>query len=468
MIEASKYSPRNEFPELILNDDQGIDLILLRKDAHLDYETLFDELCEEFESEAGLYVYRADKNKINDIEQFYQSLYQFLFKAPLSQDFEMAEMLEILEDELGEQQICIVAAEDFDNFPVALRKAFLELIIVTDSFKLLISVDKEFNLKTQSERLWSVLKTRCTEIDFQNNSKMLVDASSDIEHEYDDVSIKINIDEEEFNEEVENRALKKNSKDESISAWYKMIPRIHLLAAVIVAVLLLLLWRMDVKTEKVETIELNFDSSAFVDQVENNISANQNQHLESIEDSSAYQEQIASDVMSGNQIVDSESNTVAAQAVVIENRIDSVSAQKAEEKPVTNRSITEAEAKPIAPVATVKSAAVKPAAIPRQIDWSPYQSDKWISGLSKNYFTLQLMASHEEQGIRDFLGKHGVNSQYAVYSTQKDGRDWHVVIYGTYQTREFADAARKNLPSYLKNLNPWIRSLADVQKSIQK
>jgi len=447
MIETSRRSHRNEFPDLIINGDQDIDLILIRKEGGLDYSALFNELCEEFSGDRDLYLYRADKNKINDIEQFYQSLYQFLFGVPLSRDFEMAEMLEILEDEVGESHSCIIAAEDFDDFPAVLKKAFLELIIVTDSFKLLISVDQDFDLKSQSERLWSVLKTRCTEIDFGNTRIFVDDDDADDGRKDEDVFISIDVDEDDFSDDVDEPVQhKRKSESGNISPWYNMIPKLHLLAALFVAVLLLLLWRMDFKAEKVETLEVNFDSKAFVDPLEESIPVENEQVLEADgELLSEYEEQkVLTSAGSEIQVVQMET---ASQELIVE--------PKAEVIPKIATPVVKSEVKPELKVAKKKT------------DWSPYQSDKWISGINKNYFTLQLMASHEEKGIRDFLGKHGVNSQYAVYTTQKDGRDWHVVIYGIYQTREFADEARKNLPPYLKTLNPWIRSMADVQKSIQ-
>lgn len=468
MKDTLKHSNRNEFPDIII-DDHEIDLIMVRKKSNLDYGALFEELCDEVSNEKSLYVFRVDKNKIENIEQLYQSLYLFLFKVPLSRDFEMAEMLEILEDEVGELHTCVVAVEDFDSFPLALRKSFLELIIVTDSFKLLISVEKDFDLKEQSERLWSVLKSRCTEINFGSSDMATDNNDYDDQHEEENFSINIKADEDDFNEEVDNHSQQQESKagKTPISPWYNMVPRYHLAAAVILAVLMLFLWQMDFSTKKAETVtvEVELDRSAFIEDVEQ--SAETSQEFESGEvDLSAQQ----GNVSATNEI---SASGITQDPMLAETLVESVPVDKPAEAVQKADLTTQAKVEPKVAAKAEPKPAPKPVPKPavkvakKKIDWSPYQSNKWISELNKNYFTLQLMATHEEKGIRDFLKKNGVNSQYAVYTTQKDGRDWHVVIYGTYQTREAADQARTNLPSYLKSLNPWIRTVADVQKSVR-
>ena len=87
--------------------------------------------------------------------------------------------------------------------------------------------------------------------------------------------------------------------------------------------------------------------------------------------------------------------------------------------------------------------------------------------MSPSYYTLQLMGSNEANGIRRFLKENGVNSKYAVYTSVKNNKAWHVIIYGVYESHDFAEQARSDLPDYLKKFSPWIRSIKGVQKSLK-
>jgi DamX protein len=89
-------------------------------------------------------------------------------------------------------------------------------------------------------------------------------------------------------------------------------------------------------------------------------------------------------------------------------------------------------------------------------------------GQSAGNFTVQLFGSHDRQAAERFKEGSKVKERLAVYRTGRDGKDWYVVVAGSYGSRDAAQRAIQNLPPELKRSNPWPRSLASVQDSIRQ
>lgn len=94
--------------------------------------------------------------------------------------------------------------------------------------------------------------------------------------------------------------------------------------------------------------------------------------------------------------------------------------------------------------------------------------ETWLLGQSAGNFTVQLFGSHDRQAADRFKEGSKVKERLAVYRTSRDGKDWFVVVAGSYGSREAAQRAIQNLPPELKRSNPWPRSLASVQDSIRQ
>jgi|GEM_PF-756198 len=89
---------------------------------------------------------------------------------------------------------------------------------------------------------------------------------------------------------------------------------------------------------------------------------------------------------------------------------------------------------------------------------------KWPAG----GYTLQLLGARSEASVVNFLNKMPNSQHMYYYQTKLKNRPWNVVIYGQYQSRSAAKTAIAKLPAELRKLNPWIKSIASVQKSIKK
>jgi septal ring-binding cell division protein DamX len=86
--------------------------------------------------------------------------------------------------------------------------------------------------------------------------------------------------------------------------------------------------------------------------------------------------------------------------------------------------------------------------------------------LNPDHFTVQLVAAYNPAVIERVANDHGLTGKLAHYTWKYQGRDWNVLLYGDFPTRELALAARRELPDEIKAFGPWIRRLAWVQRQL--
>ena len=99
----------------------------------------------------------------------------------------------------------------------------------------------------------------------------------------------------------------------------------------------------------------------------------------------------------------------------------------------------------------------------------PFRGDEgWLLGQAPENYTVQLFGSHDRQAAERFKETHRVKDRLATYRTNRDGKDWYVVVTGSYTSRDAAQRAIQALPAEVKRNNPWPRNLASVQDSIRQ
>ena len=84
-----------------------------------------------------------------------------------------------------------------------------------------------------------------------------------------------------------------------------------------------------------------------------------------------------------------------------------------------------------------------------------------------NHYTVQIMGSRSETNVQEFSSQKlsAFNSGYFETRYQED--PWYVVVVGTYASRDEASAALVGLPAAIREMEPWIRNLGDIQASIR-
>ncbi len=113
--------------------------------------------------------------------------------------------------------------------------------------------------------------------------------------------------------------------------------------------------------------------------------------------------------------------------------------------------------------ASFRVTAAKPdSAIPVQL-WD----SAWISRQPPRHLTLQLLASGQKGNIEKFVKRHGLTNMTVAFETRRERKPLYVLILGSYPDRAQASLAATQLPTSLKNVKPWIRDFASIQKQLK-
>ncbi len=101
----------------------------------------------------------------------------------------------------------------------------------------------------------------------------------------------------------------------------------------------------------------------------------------------------------------------------------------------------------------------------RQVKLSGFEQ-QLLSYPAQNY-AVQVMGSRSADGIRRFLDSNPGLGSGGYFATTYQGQPWYVVVSGQFADRSSAEDAIAALPDAVRELKPWVRSLADIQASIR-
>ena len=127
--------------------------------------------------------------------------------------------------------------------------------------------------------------------------------------------------------------------------------------------------------------------------------------------------------------------------------------------PVTREVAAVATSTPAAPATRAVSPATGNAA-------AGSSQQERILALPANQFTLQVLGASSRANVEQFVQRHAA-SALLWYETRNNGNPWFVVIQGAYTSRESARSALPGLPAELRDQQPWVRSLEEVQTDIR-
>ncbi len=132
-------------------------------------------------------------------------------------------------------------------------------------------------------------------------------------------------------------------------------------------------------------------------------------------------------------------------------------------KPLVVKSESDAQARPGAtalppPVTTIAVQKKEPDGVSGKV-----LGQSWIRGQGDTHYTIQIMASIDPRAVERLLAAHPQLSsrQLARFEKLQDGKRLHVLITGSYATRQQAEGAAAALPA---KLDPWIRDFAGIKQ----
>ncbi|MHA6492215.1 AAA family ATPase [Pseudomonas borbori] len=88
----------------------------------------------------------------------------------------------------------------------------------------------------------------------------------------------------------------------------------------------------------------------------------------------------------------------------------------------------------------------------------------WYAAQTASHYTLQILGARAQSSAEAFVKEQG--GQYRYFKKQHQGKPLYVVTYGSFATRQAAQAALKNLPAKVQAGKPWPRTFASIRQEI--
>ncbi|MYA68075.1 MAG: AAA family ATPase [Gammaproteobacteria bacterium] len=118
---------------------------------------------------------------------------------------------------------------------------------------------------------------------------------------------------------------------------------------------------------------------------------------------------------------------------------------------------------------TEDAGAVSPSEAPPTAGESPGLSEfeRMLLDTPPDSFTVQIIASTSEEGVRGFIAASQLGEIHGYYETRRRRGPWFVVVDGMYPDWETAMEARAQWAGKLDDLEPWIRRISNVHSEIE-
>ncbi len=90
----------------------------------------------------------------------------------------------------------------------------------------------------------------------------------------------------------------------------------------------------------------------------------------------------------------------------------------------------------------------------------------WVWSQNPSHHTIQLAGSGNEATLKAMMGSLKLPGEMAVVESQRDGKPWYTLIYGSFASKAAAQGTVARLPASLKKSAPWIRTFSALQGEI--
>lgn len=101
-----------------------------------------------------------------------------------------------------------------------------------------------------------------------------------------------------------------------------------------------------------------------------------------------------------------------------------------------------------------------------QVAQDKYKDTAWAWSQDPTHYTVQLAGGRDEKLLEAAMYQDSLPHELAVVLSTRKGRIWYVLIYGSFASRDAADAAIQQLPEKLKRGKPWARRFAIIQSEM--
>jgi DamX protein len=78
------------------------------------------------------------------------------------------------------------------------------------------------------------------------------------------------------------------------------------------------------------------------------------------------------------------------------------------------------------------------------------------------------MGAWDAAEVTEFIDKYSLSGDVATFTSLRNNKPWHVLIYGVYPSRKAALSASNQWPAPLNTIPTWLRRFDSVQKQIRE
>ena len=96
----------------------------------------------------------------------------------------------------------------------------------------------------------------------------------------------------------------------------------------------------------------------------------------------------------------------------------------------------------------------------------PDNQEGWLWSQDPSHYTLQLTAGTDKKAIQAFIKRHHLRGKVAYFHRLRDGKDWYILIHGSYAGHSKAKQAINQLPSAVQKAKPWARSFSAIHAEL--
>ena len=96
----------------------------------------------------------------------------------------------------------------------------------------------------------------------------------------------------------------------------------------------------------------------------------------------------------------------------------------------------------------------------------PDNQEGWLWSQDPSHYTLQLAAGTDKRAIQAFIKRHNLKGKAVFFHRVRDGKDWYILVYGSYSGYSSAKQAIKQLPAAVQKAKPWTRSFSAIHAEL--
>ena len=99
-------------------------------------------------------------------------------------------------------------------------------------------------------------------------------------------------------------------------------------------------------------------------------------------------------------------------------------------------------------------------------DTIPDNQEGWLWSQDPSHYTLQLAAGTDKKAIQAFIKRHRLRGKAVYFHRLRDGKDWYILVHGSYSGYSKAKQAISQLPLEVQKAKPWTRSFSAIHAEL--